>query len=567
MAVVAVGALARPLPAHAARATKPPAAALAAQPTATKPPAAALATQPTATEAAAALATQPTSTEAAAALATQATATEAADPEAADYRARWSRGPDADLAYAWLRWAIGRGDRVQARRVADVIDRALSNAPVVRAELGYFWFADQQFRRAQLAFAQALLGSLWTPEQRHNLMLARAAAAEEASEFATAVGVLQALAVGGDPKVLHRLARVYMADRNRPAALAVARGLRDKARSPAEREEALALLNELLRPPTATPAFRLLIRAYRELLAGDDAAAERSFALAFSRGAGAAFHFADAAYAAKRLGDATRSVAWFKFALDLDRDDRTFTPTQFYNFRREIETLERTWGAAIGTPWHAGQLQVAQAAADGWWQPPRIGFNNGRTLQVTGRFLVALRNGAAGVTGWPTLMAAPGLRVKPLTRWNFVAAVERLFDVGGSATSDWLIRMGLSEGTSTDVRPVLRHWPDWQVFAEANAFIGQRRILAGTEGRAGWSVAGPRWQELIWTPHLVVVGEYDSAAVERWVAGLGPGLSLRAWFDADETRAPRRWLELRASYRWGVGDRVGGASLNATLGL
>jgi hypothetical protein len=56
-------------------------------------------------------------------------------------------------------------------------------------------------------------------------------------------------------------------------------------------------------------------------------------------------------------------------------------------------------------------------------------------------------------------------------------------------------------------------------------------------------------------PHLSVAADYDSSALQKSSAGIGPGMNLRYWFRGDVYHAPRSYLDIYLQYR----ERIGGA--------
>lgn len=490
-----------------------------------------------------------------------------ADPATAALQARWRSEPNPQLGLQILTALMAAGQPAQAKQWALQLEQRFATQPVVRAELGYFWYQVSDFKRAQAAFAAALQGELWSAEQRRNLQLALATAAEQTGDLATAIGALLPLCNDGDAALLLRVGRMYLNDRNRPAALAMARRIQKLARTPEEQTAAEEFMVDVVQPANDTVGFYHLNQGYKHIRQHDDAAAVQDFARAFEVGAGRGFHFADGAYAAKRVANNPLAVKWFHFALDLDSEDHAFAAQQAYGFRREIETLERQFGGQIGSPFHAGMLNVWQVGVEGYWQPPVIGFRNGQVLQVIARMYENLRNGGYGAVGWRTAQAAFGVKYKPLFDQNVMISLEKLVAIGSQASDDWLMRLGWSGGTNIDVRVAGGNWPSWRVFTEAAWFVQASRLLLAGEARLGWTVAAPRWPQWTVAPHALLALEYDTASQQRRAAAAGPGLDLRWWFDGDDFHAPRRWLELHGSFRWGDADRAGGPMVRATLSL
>ncbi|MFX7957248.1 hypothetical protein ABTK56_19830, partial [Acinetobacter baumannii] len=88
--------------------------------------------------------------------------------------------------------------------------------------------------------------------------------------------------------------------------------------------------------------------------ARDDRAALAAFQRGFATGQGNWSHYADAAYAAKRLGDNPTAIKLFRQSLDhADADakgdsggnsDDRLPPDRRFGYRREVEQMQRTFG-------------------------------------------------------------------------------------------------------------------------------------------------------------------------------------------------------------------------------
>ncbi len=490
-------------------------------------------------------------------------AVESAETQAsAAYRAEPG---NAWLGRTLLDTLVHNGKLEDARRLSLELTVLFPDDAQLWSQTGYLLFMLRDFKGAQAAFVLALRGDAWLPDQRRNLAFAAADSAVAANDPVGALAALQVFAEDADWAVRLRLGRAQLAAHDRMAAAATAQWLithagDDEAEATAEKLQAAAL--EAIADPRGDKQLNLGYAYFRQ---GDDAAGLAAFERGFAFGSGKAFHYADAAYAAKRLNDNAKASRYFRFCLDLAEFEHSFTEQRMYGYRREIEGMERRWGMIIGTPYHAGALDVWQGGIEAYWQPPVIGYRDGRMVQLFVRTYLNFRNGVNGPTGLQTTQETLGIRFKPLATQNIALTAERLFAVGRDSDNDWLFRVGYSTGDGTDLRVDKWQWESWQVYAEAAYYLNARRLLVGTEVRYGVALPMPHLNRLTFYPHVLIAVDYDSSAQAQLVDAIGPGLSLRAWFGEDKYHAPPAWLEVNAQYRFADADRGRGPALRATL--
>lgn len=480
-------------------------------------------------------------------------------------RAAWNQDPSPLTGLPLLSMLTDAQKKTEAKALAAQLSKYFAESEQVWAQLGYFWFMMQDFKKAQHCFTQALRGTGWQPDQRRNLTEALTNSAQAAGDLTTVLDMLRPLVRSDDVQSQLRLGRTQLAMRDRRSAVATAREAAALARTAGDREDAEKLEHDALQPIEDAKGNKLLNQAYGYMRNLDDVKGLASFHRGFALGSGKAFHYADAAYAAKRLNDNHMAIALFRFALDLNAVEKTFSDQRVYGFRREIETMEREFGALIGTPYRAGALDVWQVGVEAFWQPPVIGFRDGQILRFFARTYANVRNGENGPVGGPTLQESLGVSYKPLASQNITVTAERLFAVGKESLNDWLFRLGYSTGAGTDLRVDSTNWASWQLFAEAAFYLHARRLLVGTEVRYGVIFPTPGLKALTIYPHGLIGADLDTASTSPLADTVGPGLSLRYWFREDKYRAPRAWAEVHASYRWSDAERGRGPGLRATV--
>ena len=490
-------------------------------------------------------------------------------------RLNWNQEPTPERGLALLAILLQadplpRTQMLHARALATAMGVRFAGQPLVRAQLGYFWFRMEDFRQARADFYQSLRGQIWSPEQRRNLHVALANSAAAMGDAAGAVDALRPVALASDPTMLVLYGRAQVAAKQRQPALATGRYAADVAEAVEDPEvgrQAAALIHMALKPGNDPKASRQLNQGYGYLRHGEDAKGLAAFEAGFALGGGKAFHYADAAYAAKRLSKNSVAARHFRFALELDQADPSFQPQQVFGYTREIEVLEREFGAQIGSPYQAGALDVWQVAAEGFWQPPEFGYRNGQTLQFFTRTFANLRSGAAGAVGGDTLQGGVGVRYKPWASQSAVFSLERMVALGKRASDDWLLRTAYSVGVGTELQVQRRWWTAWQVYADVAWYTDAARLLASSEGRYGPALSMEGWPELILQPCAIATVEVDTAAYQPAVAVVGAGANARVWFGQKRHRAPSSWLEVHGSYRFATAERGAGPVLRATLWL
>ncbi|MGE8318280.1 MAG: NfrA family protein [Comamonas sp.] len=303
--------------------------------------------------------------------------------------------------------------------------------------------------------------------------------------------------------------------------------------------------------------------AYLAILARDDRTALGIFDRAQQAGSLPAGALRDGAYTASRLGENRQSIAYFEQALDAQAAGALeLTPQQQFETRREVESRARTWGinallgyrglppgSAAGQPTPYGD--AAQVVAEGYWRPS--GFGDGRFWELYGGMAQSVYSRNGGATGADTTQASLGLRAKPLRDHNLVVSAERRIRVGSLSSSDWLLRLGYSGGTGTDLRMDVPDWTTLNVYAEAGRFFRQKQTYGTVEAQAGRSFRmGDAQSRLVLFPHAVLGWDYQSRPVasgQRSAAGAGLGVGLRYWFREDAHHAPRSYLDLSLQYR------------------
>lgn len=325
--------------------------------------------------------------------------------------------------------------------------------------------------------------------------------------------------------------------------------------------------------------------AYLSVQAGDDEAAHESFRKADADTRLAPTATQDAAYTAMRVNDDDQAVSYFKRVIDSANSGEMDMPAQqLFDTRRAVADVSRTWGLINTTSYRgnssssglssapssgssgsgsgSGSNDSLQNSTELSWRP--LGYRNSRFVELYGRVTDTLwaKNGDSD-TGLDALQGALGVRVKPFSSLNVMAAVERTFPLGSSnIDGDWLLRLGYGSSIGTDLRVDTSSWWTSQLYAEAGHYVEASRNYFNSEWQVGRSYAiggaGSRW---VTFPHVVAAFDFDSKMNSETGAdgresyssgkagGLGVGNNVRYWFREDVYNAPRSYLDFSLQYR------------------
>lgn len=443
------------------------------------------------------------------------------------------------------------------------------------ARHGFLQQGQHRYDTAMRDFSTALERGHWSAAEERNLRLALADSALAAHEPERASEALVPLASEPDAAVQLRIAQLRLRNGDKAGALHAAQLAQSHASSDEQRLSAAQIITFAQAPePQDDTARRTLQTAYDLLRQNNDGDALEAFRVGLADGAGNAGNFADAGYAAKRLGANGEAIGYFKQSLDVDDNEHAFDAQRRFGYRREVQQLERHWGFVVSLPYQVsafapqGTVSVLQPGLEAYWQPPKIGYRNGRILQFFVRGYGTAYDGSGNVTGLPTAQGSVGARYKPIMDQNLVVSAERLLRIGRYSTNDWLARLGYSSEAGSDLRVTEPSWRSWQVYAEADYYFKQGRYVFYSELRYGHTWALPAISDhLTVYPHVAFVVDHDSRSLEKTAMGIGPGVQFRFWFRENRYSAPASWVDVTVQYRFPLTSaaRARGLVVQATL--
>ncbi|AFQ51413.1 NfrA family protein [Burkholderia cepacia] len=450
----------------------------------------------------------------------------------------------------------------------------------VLAQHGYLAQRQMHYDVACSDFSAAVATGSWSKEQQRNLRLAWSDSALAANRPHEAGVALAPLADEKSAVIQLRIAQMSLQAGDHDSAIRVAELAAGAASTDAERNMAASIVAQARQAdqppqvPVDDTAQRKLQQAYDLLREHKDRDALDAFQEGFAGGAGNAMNYADAGYAAKRIGLNEESVQMFEHSLDADENEHAFDAQRKFGYRREVEQLERTWGFVLSAPYQSaafgpqGTISVLQPGIEAYWQPPKIGYRNGRILQFFVRGYGTAYDGTNNVTGMPTVQGSVGVRYKPIPDQNVVMTAERLFHIGSLSMTDWLMRLGYSSEAGTDLQVTQPSWRSWQAYVEGAYFINAGRYIIYSELRYGHTWRLPMISNRLTVyPHAAVAGDHDNRQQDKTAIGAGPGVQFRYWFREGRYTAPASYLDVTVQYRFPLTSavRARGLVVRATL--
>jgi len=279
----------------------------------------------------------------------------------------------------------------------------------------------------------------------------------------------------------------------------------------------------------------------------------------------------DAAYNAMQVGNDRDAVKYFKRSVDANEaGNLPMSEQDKFQTRRAVADVERRFGLTNTTTYRGANASSGisgapstpndsvQNSTEVYWRP--LGYQDARYLELFAGVTDTLwSRGGVYDTGADALQGDVGARVKPFTQVNLVAALERVFPLGGAnVQADWLARLGYGSSIGTDLRVDVPSWWTSQLYAEAGHYFRQSHTYVNSEWQLGRSYrldgVSPK---LVVFPHAVAAYDYDTQmnfesgnrGSPDSAAGLGAGVSLRYWFREDRYHAPQSYWDLSVQYR------------------
>lgn len=494
---------------------------------------------------------------------------------------------------------MASGRYAEAERILDQLLAASPRDATLLVQRGNLRMQAHQYGAAIRDFRAALASGRLPAAQARMVRFALVDAALQVKDPELALSILQPMANEQSYDVQTRLGYTYLALGEKEQALAAFETASRLARSREQRNAMLtARVNLLVQLNRKDEARALFVAAYERgdlrnmrtvdlavlaSQAGEDDLAFQLFQQANDKWQLRGTNLINAAYNARRTYNNATAVDYFKRAIDENRKgDLPLDPQYVFGLRREVAELSRTWGAyasisygAVGVapgsyyaPPTNGAYHTLSAGGELYWRPPGIGYRDGSTFELFVRGFTTLYDENGGATGFNTFQGSVGARWKPFKTENLVLEASYLFPTGGTSREDVLLRAAYSRGEGTDLRVDEPNWRAWQIYADYNYYTMLPETVASFELRYGHAFRlDPISDHLVFWPFVALGGAYDNGYETPFALGVGPGATLRYWFNEDEYQAPHSYLDLMAQYRFKLAgdDRAEGIFAGAFL--
>lgn len=319
--------------------------------------------------------------------------------------------------------------------------------------------------------------------------------------------------------------------------------------------------------------------------------------------------FEDLAYSYTEGGNNERAVEWFKRAIDTHLNKRqmqalvsylqepaginpqTGAPViggaaasgeedRVHRLRQQVRDMSRRYqfnvyqsyrsntnsGTSDVTPgFQTGGLIPSQGGVEFLYQPPGIGYQDGRTFRTFARMLWSNRPDSLRINS-ETLQGGVGVEYKPFREQNIYVSMERLIKVGDQSQDNWLARASWGFADGYELKPGQASWNHTIVYADVGYLLQREKTKSVfAELRQGRSYN--YLNKAMITPHITVAGRgqrpdpADASYLE-----VGAGVAVKAFYNETRYEAPRSSAELVVQYRKPVNnERTGGWVMAAAL--
>jgi tetratricopeptide (TPR) repeat protein len=358
-------------------------------------------------------------------------------------------------------------------------------------------------------------------------------------------------------------------------------------------EEADNALAEALTLSPDTPAY-LRRRGYVQLALHRDRSAVTLLEQSRDAGETDLALDGDLGYLYTRLSDYDSAVISFKRAIDDEPrylanapDKWSEVQVQMVGMRSDLQSIERRWSFTLlnntcmvddgcridNTATDDGSVGQTLGSIEVAYQPPKVGFRNGRIFQLFSRLFWSYDPDAWSFDiDEDSLQIGLGARYKPFSRHNLWLSLEHLFEIGDDTDNNWLARLSWSHtrGAGWYLTPN-GELPTSELYLTLYADVAkffqhdEEWVLTGTT-RLGWTFnRGPQWQ-LSPFAYGVAQGTFDDDPMTAYVEA-GAGLALRFRFRFDHYWGYQHYFEVFSQVGHDLINSDGDRELRALIGL
>jgi bacteriophage N4 adsorption protein A len=310
----------------------------------------------------------------------------------------------------------------------------------------------------------------------------------------------------------------------------------------------------------------------------------------------------DLAYAYSREGENDKAIDSFKMAIDSKMEAKPMASSrsyfhdpqrpeaiaqnnvsddeQIYMMRKQVREMARRYQfnayqsyrtnahqytSAVTPGFATGGLIPSQGGIEFLYQPPGIGYRDGKTFRLFGRVLWSNEPESLDIDT-STTQGGVGIEYKPWREANVYVGLERLIKFGSESQNNWLARASWGYSDGYDMKPNQHAWNQTIIYADVGYFLQRdniRSIYAQLRQGRTYNFSNTTMV----TPHLTLAGRgqdpdpFDASYLEA-----GVGVGVKYLFNETRHEAARSGVEFIVQYRKGVTDRVaGGWVLTADL--
>jgi hypothetical protein len=227
---------------------------------------------------------------------------------------------------------------------------------------------------------------------------------------------------------------------------------------------------------------------------------------------------------------------------------RAMTPGFRFNLYQSYRPNAGSGGTAVVPGLVSAGGIPSQGGAELVYQPPGIGYRNGRTLRFFGRALWSNRPESLRLDS-ESVQGGAGIQYKPLGDANLYLSVERLIPIGARAQGNWLLRASWGYSDGYDIRPDQDSWSQTILYADAS-YLAQHEQSRSLYLEARHGRVTKIGDALMLTPHLTVAarGQRPDPTKVSYVEA-GAGVSIKYLFNRTPYAAPRSSVDLVLQYR------------------
>ncbi len=198
------------------------------------------------------------------------------------------------------------------------------------------------------------------------------------------------------------------------------------------------------------------------------------------------------------------------------------------------------------------------------YQPHKVGYRDGRVLQLFARLLWNTQAQTLQVEN-DSLQAGIGFRYKPFKEHGLFLGIEKLFEMGENSIDDWLARSQYSWYKTFDADKSTPNHYYLSIYGDLTFFSGRNRGRSFS-WEAGIGKKIRVGSNLFVSPHLVANGSYQEP--DRYNGSYteaGAGVSMQALFGGSQYQADTSSAELRLQYKNNIENDYAGWTVTGVL--